>query len=128
MREESSKKFLKQASEFLVDARLLLAEDRLRSAADRIYYAFYWAAQAALIKHGIITKTHRGLMSQFGKEFVSKGITSREFFKAMEDAFEIRQESTYDIDVVIEKVNVEELLNTAAKFISRIYNPRLIEY
>ena len=46
------------------------------AAANRCYYAVYFAAWALFISHGLEKpKTHSGLIAEFGKRFVKDGPT-----------------------------------------------------
>ena len=117
---ESVEKYLKKANELLEDAKLLLRENRLLSTADRIYYAMFSAAQAALLSKGIITKTHKGLKAQFSKEFVKTGRISPELVKHLEDAFELRQMSTYEAEFTLDEPVLQEALKRAEEFIQTV--------
>lgn len=80
----------------------------------------FWAAQAALIKKGITTKTHTGLISQFSKEYVLTGLMETDVFQSLQAAFDMRQESTYEVRFEVTEDEVKELLEEAEEFINSI--------
>lgn len=49
----------------LDDAAFLTEAGRYGLAANRLYYALYYAASAILLSKGVVTKRHSGLMSQY---------------------------------------------------------------
>ena len=63
----------KLADRFLKTAKLNRKAGDLRSTADRAYYAMFHAAEAALHQKGITIQSHKGLINQFGKEYIKSG-------------------------------------------------------
>lgn len=62
---------LELAKRFLNTAKLNLEHGDLRSAVNRVYYAMFYAAHAALALKGVEEpKTHKGLVAQFGSKIV----------------------------------------------------------
>jgi uncharacterized protein (UPF0332 family) len=116
---------LQKDEELLADARLLLERDRRRSAADRTYYAMFAAAQAALLQKGITAKTHKGLKSQFSREFVKTGIVDRARIRDLEETFDARQASAYEAEFRLARDVLERYLEQAEAFIDRV--TRLVE-
>lgn len=111
---------LVQADETLKDAEMLLSHDRLRSAADRAYYAVYHAAQALLYSKGLKPKTHSGLQRMFDEHVVKTGLISEELGVTLADAFKLRQKSDYDVEAVITKELVDDIIKRARQFVSKI--------
>lgn len=60
----------------LDDAAFLTDAGKFGLAANRLYYALYYAASALLLSKGIATKRHSGLMTQIHMHFVKTGILS----------------------------------------------------
>lgn len=60
-------------------------------AVSRAYYAMFFAARALLSKRNIYPKTHRGLISQFGLEFVKSGEFNQDVFDLLTRAQEDRE-------------------------------------
>jgi uncharacterized protein (UPF0332 family) len=90
------------------------------TAANRLYYACYYAASALLIKNGYIAQTHSGVINLLGMYFISKGIISKESGKFYMKIFELRQTGDYSDWTVIESADVIPLLEPAENFISMI--------
>ena len=77
------------------------AEDNAKSghwtlAANRLYYALYYAASALLLSQGFIAHTHAGVIRIIGLEFVVKGILTKEDGRLFSRLFEMRQGGDYD--------------------------------
>ena len=91
-----------------------------QNAANRLYYACYYAVTALLIHHGIETKTHQGIINQMGLHFVLTGILSQKEGMLFKDLFELRQECDYADWIVINKEDIIPLIEPAEKFIAKI--------
>lgn len=91
-----------------------------RIAANRLYYACYYAVSALLIKNGFTAYTHAGVINQFGLHFVSKGLISKEQGKLFKQLFNLRQSGDYDVWFEIDENDVKPLLEPAEKFIVEI--------
>ena len=90
------------------------------SAANRLYYACYYAVSALLINNGYETHTHGGVFRLLGKHFVVTGIISNEHNKLYRKLFELRQKGDYDDWITIEAEDVLPRLQPAQKFIEEI--------
>lgn len=64
---------LAQAKVRLTEANAPLREGLNDGAVGRAYYVAFAAARAMLASEGIRTKTHRGVIQQFGRVFVQSG-------------------------------------------------------
>ncbi|MCP8312916.1 MAG: HEPN domain-containing protein [archaeon] len=114
-------KSLQLAEEFLKDAELSFSRDRFRAAINNAYYTFHHSASACLAHLGIEPpKTHSGLISLFSREVVNKNLVDKSLGKNLRESFELRQKSTYEIYVMLEREDVEEVLRNAREFLSRI--------
>lgn len=80
----------------------------------------YFAATAILLIKNISVKTHKGLISKFGLEFVNKGIVEVYYGRALRIAEELREESEYSIYREIKKDEAEAVIEDAEKFLVRI--------
>ncbi|MBI4181658.1 MAG: HEPN domain-containing protein [Candidatus Aenigmarchaeota archaeon] len=113
-----AKRCLERARALLDDAALLAHSGKLLSAIDRIYYAMFWAAQAALLSRDVVTRTHKGLLHEFGRVFVKPGRVARKHYDALTNAFDLRQSSTYDLEVEANTPDVMALLRQAHEFVA----------
>lgn len=60
-------------------------------AANRLYYAAYYANVALLISKGIETTTHKGAIRMIGFSFVENGLLSKEDSRLLGRLFSMRQ-------------------------------------
>jgi uncharacterized protein (UPF0332 family) len=116
---------LKKAEETFAEIPILIENKLWRNAANRLYYACYYAVTALLVKHGHTAHTHGGVKGLFGKYFVTTDIVSKEQNKLYEKLFDLRQKGDYDDWVVIGENDIKPLLKPAEKFIETI--EKLIE-
>ena len=65
---------LERADETMKEAEILAREQHYNAAANRLYYACYYAASALLVSNTISASTHAGVKTMLGMHFVSKGI------------------------------------------------------
>jgi len=111
---------LNRASETLEEAKISIENKRYLLAANRIYYAIFYAVSALAIKHEFRTSKHAKLISWFNKNFVKTEKIEKRLGKFYMDAFEMRQESDYEDFVVIDKKSIDEKLKLASEFIDKI--------
>ena len=122
----------KETRENIVNYRLQKAKDTWteaygnikmgfwHTAANRLYYACYYAASALLIKNGYSPKTHNGVLILLGKHFVLEGILGREQNDIYVSLLDLRQESDYDDWIDIQEQDVAPLVEPAQKFIQEM--------
>ena len=92
------------------------------SAANRLYYACYYAVLGLLIKYGYTARTHSGVFGLFGMHFVVTGIISKEQNRLYRKLFDLRQSGDYDDWFYIEEDDIVPLVEPAEKFITAIEN------
>jgi uncharacterized protein (UPF0332 family) len=115
--DERIEKLLKKAQEDLKASEIMIENDIYRVAVSRIYYAMFYIAEALLLTKGLIFTSHKGLMSSFNKEFIKSGIFNIKFGRLLRDAFDIRQNSDYEIVPDITESKTKELLLAAKEFL-----------
>ncbi|MEA3404048.1 MAG: HEPN domain-containing protein [Armatimonadota bacterium] len=86
---------MSRASEALQEAHLLLENEHVEAAANRTYYAVFYAASALLEAQGIQAGRHSALIRLFGREFVSTGLMARRHGRTLSALFEQRQDADY---------------------------------
>jgi len=84
-----------QAREALEDIQLLLDHNRYRAAANRLYYAAFYAALAALLIKGYQFSKHSAVIAFFDREYIKTQIFPREYSKCLHKAFQERQDNDY---------------------------------
>lgn len=116
-------KQLQLADEALDDARNLVQDNRLKAAANRAYYAMFYAIQAALADARVKrSKTHSGAISLFGRHYIRTGKMDRAFAKDLRDAYNLRQQSDYEVFAVVGEEPVKEIIDRAGAFINQVRN------
>ena len=101
-------------------AEYLFANGFYEDSISRAYYSMYFAATVILLKENITVKTHKGLISKFGLEFVNRGVVEGYYGRALRIAEELREESEYSISREISKEEAESVIEDAKKFLERI--------
>ena len=86
---------MEQAGEALLDARLLLDAGRYRAAANRLYYACFYAAVAALLTRRLQYSKHAAVIAFFDREFIRSGELPKEYSRTLHRAFNERQQDDY---------------------------------
>jgi len=92
------------------------------AAANRLYYACYYAVLGLLIKNGFTSRTHSGVFGLFGMHFVTTGIISKEQNKFFRKLFDLRQIGDYDDWFYLDETDIKPLLEPAEEFIEEIEN------
>ena len=105
-------------------ARVLLERGDADGAANRAYYAMFDATRAALLASGApvdpnAVRTHRGLIRLFGEFLVKDGPISKDMWRFLNEAFEIRLTADYDGQFV-EPVDAQKVVDQAEAFIAAL--------
>jgi uncharacterized protein (UPF0332 family) len=88
--------FLKKADAALASAKRELAAGDLDGTANRLYYAMFHAARAALLSIGEAAQgRHATIIAQFGRRFCKDGPLPTELGRAINEAQELRLEGDY---------------------------------
>jgi uncharacterized protein (UPF0332 family) len=86
---------LDEAGEALTDAELLRDAGRYRGAANRLYYAAFYPATAALLTKRPEYSRHSSVIAFFDKELIRTGVLPREYSRTLHRAFNERQQDDY---------------------------------
>ncbi|MDR0871873.1 MAG: HEPN domain-containing protein [Prevotellaceae bacterium] len=111
---------LQRAKETLTEVKGNVEMGFWHTAANRLYYACYYALNGLLIDNGLTARTHEGVLRMLGLHFVSKGIISKEDNKLYSRLFDLRLSGDYDDWIVIEEEDIKPLLAPAEQFINTI--------
>lgn len=90
------------------------------TAANRLYYAFFYAASALLISKGVEAHRHSGLQTMMHLHFVKTGLLTSEDGLLMRQLFNLRQESDYDDFVEITLEDLEPIVPKTKDLIEKI--------
>ena len=111
---------LDRADETLKEVEILANESHFNAAANRLYYACFYAVSALLVANGYNAQSHGGSKTLLGLHFVSKGLLSNEYGKTFSRLFEIRHSGDYDDFVYCDKEMIDEYTPKAKEFINAI--------
>ncbi len=84
-----------KAEESLEAVQRELDAGALAFAMNRVYYAAFYAASAALLDRNLSFKKHSGVRSTFHREFIKTGLVDASWGKFYDRLFEDRQEGDY---------------------------------
>lgn len=109
---------LTQAAETLEEAIFLLDGGKsLRAVTNRVYYSMFYAILALLIDEPFASSKHSGVLSYFNRKFVNEGVFPRDIGRAINRAFELRQQGDYRENVELTLEQVKPLIDSATAFL-----------
>lgn len=108
------------AAETLNAAEYLLKGGYHNDAVSRAYYAMFYAARALLASRDLHPKGHKGLILQFGLEFVKKGFIEETYGRALSHAKERRETVDYNIEAAMTLEEAGTIVSDARDFLDRI--------
>ena len=111
---------LNNARQTLEDAKIIVHNKLWKAAANRLYYACFYAASALLVKFGFQAKTHTGVIRLLGLNFISKNLIKSELGDMYYQLFTLRLKGDYDEWIVVKESDIIPLLEPAEKFIDEI--------
>ena len=109
--------YMLMAQEFVSDSQLLIEAGRYRSAASRAYYGYYDAVRALLATKSISSKSHQAARALFGEHFVKDGPFDKQDAQDFHALFNLRQNSDYEPDELLDVAAVEKAIEIAAEFV-----------
>lgn len=111
---------LEKADGALVEAKDCASLGHWNLAANRLYYAVYYASSALLISAGFAAKTHEGTIGMIGQHYVRTGILSSEDGTLLARLQNMRHTGDYDDFLDWEKEDVEPYMPKVEAFIKEI--------
>ena len=111
---------LSRAEETLEEARIMFQTSHPHGAANRIYYACFYAVTALLLMQKLSSSKHSGVIAIFNQHFVKPGLISVDMGKFYSRMFDNRSESDYADWAQIDKEDIQQELTHAEEFISTI--------
>ncbi|MEW6011243.1 MAG: HEPN domain-containing protein [Euryarchaeota archaeon] len=115
---DEKKILINNAHEKLEAAKNLFENGFYNDSVSRAYYAMFFSAKALLFKKNIHPKTHRGLISQFGLEFVNKNEFKKELFDLLARAQEDIEEADYGLFSSIDQNEAKIIIEGAESFLN----------
>lgn len=87
---------IEKAEETYKEAMAIVKLGFVNTAANRLYYAAYYAISALLIANGITTKTHSGVKIMFGRYFIKTRAIDIRFGYLLNQLFSLRMTGDYE--------------------------------
>lgn len=119
-REALVKYRIEKAYGTLVEAHDCADDNHWTLAANRLYYAAYYASKALLIQNGIVAKSHEGVIGMIGQNFVVTGIISKDDAKLLARLQNMRKTGDYDDFIEWHQDDVEPLFQLVEEYINKI--------
>jgi hypothetical protein len=108
---------LEKAKKTLETAKANFKGKDLISTVNRIYYAMFYSATAVLMTKGLSSSKHSGVMSNFDKNIVNKGLIDKDYGKFYHKIFAKRNWGDYEPFSKFEEKEVNDWLAKAEEFI-----------
>lgn len=118
--EEVVRYWWSKAEESLASAEREFRAEAFEFAINRLYYAVFYAASAALLDHGLSFAKHSGVRAAFHREFVKTGLMNIEWGKFYDQLFEDRQEGDNLAMISFEKDYVSFQLERCSQFLDAL--------
>lgn len=99
-----------RAREALEEADVIFRMGHTNSSMNRLYYAAFYAASAALLARGFSAGKHAGIRALFHREPVKTGVVPMELGRLFDGLFDSRQKGDYVDLVCFEPSDVERWL------------------
>lgn len=119
-RELLTKLQIEKAKRILTDANDMVLQKRWDIAANRFYYACYHMLQGLLISRCIATKTHDGVLTRLGQDFILPGTIDKKFGRFFARMVQLRQKADYNSVANITETEVIEIAPLAIEFVETI--------
>ena len=84
---------LTKAERVFAACEILLREGHADSAASRVYYGYFYVAEALLLSEGLRFSSHGQVVGQYGQRFAKTDALERRYGRLLARAFALRQSS-----------------------------------
>jgi uncharacterized protein (UPF0332 family) len=126
-RVDLARHYITKARDRYDDGIVLKNIDRYESAANRLYYALFYATNAVLALKGAASNRHRGVKTIFDMHYIKTNIMDRKYSKLYNSVLEVREDSDYEDFYIIDKlevdsnfIQVKEFIDYAEMFIDKV--------
>ena len=113
---------LDKANEALAEIPVLLENKFYRNAANRLYFACFYAVTALLIKDKYEAHTHTGVKTLLSLHYVNENKIEKSFGKVYGNLFNMRQKGDYEDYFFIDEEDITPMIDPAKQFITKIEN------
>ena len=111
---------LEKAAKAVVEAKDCATMGHWNLAANRLYYAAYYASSALLISAGHQAKTHEGTIGMIGQSYVRTGILSKEDGALLARLQNMRHTGDYDYFLDWTEEDVTPYITKVEAFLEKI--------
>lgn len=119
-RHRISEGYRKRAHEEIEAARTMLKSHFYPAAISRSYYAVFYAMNALLIEKDIATKSHKQTAIEFRKIFIKTKIFDMKYSNILDELFNVRMLSDYDVLLEIDEKKTHHLIDLAEDFVETV--------
>jgi uncharacterized protein (UPF0332 family) len=113
---EAAQKLLDKSSRSIAAGDAPLAAGHLEAAANRAYYAMFYAAEALLEERGLRFRKHGGVHAAFGEHFAKANLLDAKYHRWLLAAFNKRITADYGVDAVLSASEITDMLSQAREF------------
>jgi len=114
---DSTTKLMHKAERSMDAARDDLAHGHWEAAANRIYYAMFYAAEAMLNERNLKFRKHGGVHAAFGEHFAKTAELDPKYHRWILTAFNKRIAADYGFDAELTESDIRDLLARATEFV-----------
>jgi len=111
---------MNRAYETFKEAETMSANNHFHGAANRMYYACFYAVNALLLREGLSAKKHSGVRSLFNRHYIKTGIISADAGVVYNTLFDIRQTSDYEDLYIIDSEKIKSLMPRVKAFLQEV--------
>ncbi|MBQ2553640.1 MAG: HEPN domain-containing protein [Prevotella sp.] len=111
---------IEKAHRFLKQAGMVRDMQQWDLSANRYYYACFHAVQALFVHNGLSSKTHSGMLSQFGLHFIKTGIVEDRLGAFLTRMEQLREKGDYNCLFSISEEDLLTIIEPAHELISVI--------
>ena len=111
---------LEKSNDAMVEAKDCASLGHWNLAANRLYYAAYYASSALLISAGYAAKTHDGTIGMIGQHYVRTGVLANEDGSLLARLQNMRHTGDYDDFLDLTKEDVEPYIAKTEAFVEKV--------
>lgn len=87
---------LERARQTLAEAKVLRLSGHLHGCVNQLYYAFFYAVNALLLRQGLTSAKHTGVRGLFNHHFVKTGVIDLTQGELYNELYQSRQRTDYE--------------------------------
>lgn len=111
---------LEQAKDDLKASKTLYKEKLYKAANNRAYYSIFHSIRSVLSLEPIDFKRHKDVIAYFNQHYVKMEVFPKEFGRKISKANQIREDSDYDDDFLINPEQTLQQIETAESLIKEV--------